>query len=451
MPTILIVEDEDKLRRILKIMLMQKNYKILEADNGVEAVNILKDADVDLVISDIKMPKMDGFELLKFIQNENIPVPVIFITAFATIESAVEAMRLGAIDYIQKPFEEDKIIITVEKALGVSKILQEKNQLKKELDQLKLPVELIFESEKMKNIILMLKKAISLNRTTFLITGESGVGKEVIARFIHKMSKRDNKSFIPINCNAIPKDLVESELFGYEKGAFTGAIKSRKGAFELADKGTLFLDEIGDLPFDIQGKLLRVLQEQKFYRVGGSSEINVDVQIIAATNKNLEELVKKGKFREDLFYRLNVIPVHVPPLRERKEDILPLAEYFLRNIAGIEHDNFFTENAKKIIETYNYPGNIRELKNTIERAWILAGGKLPINFEHLKFLKIQSVTGQLKENLLLPEEGINLEELEKDLIRQALNKTGGNKSAAARLLGLTRSKLRTRVKMLEDG
>ncbi len=449
MATILIVEDEDKLRRILKIMLMQKNYHILEAANGRQAIETLKENDIDLVISDIKMPEMDGFELLEYIQKENIPVPVIFITAFATIESAVEAMKKGVIDYIQKPFEEEKILITVEKALGISKILQEKNELKKELENLKLPVELIFESQKMREIILMLKRAISLNRTTYLITGESGVGKEVIARFIHKMSSRKNNRFIALNCNAIPRELVESELFGYEKGAFTGAARSKKGAFELADGGTLFLDEIGDLPFDIQGKLLRVLQEKKFYKVGGSTEISVDVQIIAATNKNLQQLVEEKNFREDLFYRLNVIPVHIPALRERREDILPLSNFFIKELSQGDYNEFFTENAKKIILSYTYPGNIRELKNIIERAWILAGGKLPINAEHLKFLKLSDSPKKLNGNILLPDNGINLEELEKELIKQALDKTGGNKSAAARLLGLTRSKLRTRVKMLE--
>jgi transcriptional regulator with PAS, ATPase and Fis domain len=242
---------------------------------------------------------------------------------------------------------------------------------------------------------------------------------------------------------------VESELFGYEKGAFTGAIKSKKGAFELADKGTLFLDEIGDLPFDIQGKLLRVLQEQKFYRVGGSSEIKVDVQIIAATNKELEKLIKKGHFREDLYYRLNVIPVHIPSLRDRREDILPLAKHFLKELTGVEVKEFLTENAKKIVESYNYPGNIRELKNTIERAWILSGGKVPINSDNLRFLKFSNLDQKFDDNITLPNSGINLEELEKQLIKQALDKTGGNKSAAARLLGLTRAKLRTRVKMLE--
>jgi DNA-binding NtrC family response regulator len=449
MATILIVEDEEKLRRILKIILMQENYNIIESSNGLEAIAKLRENDVDIVISDIKMPEMDGFELLQHIKEENIPVPVIFITAFATIESAVNAMRMGVIDYIQKPFEEEKILITVEKALGISRILQEKNELKKELDELKLPVELIFESQKMREVIFMLKKAVSLNRTTYLITGESGVGKEVIARFIHKISIRKNEKFIPINCNAIPKDLVESELFGYEKGAFTGAIKSKKGAFELADKGTLFLDEIGDLPFDIQGKLLRVLQEQKFYRVGGSSEIKVDVQIIAATNKELEKLIKKGHFREDLYYRLNVIPVHIPSLRDRREDILPLAKHFLKELTGVEVKEFLTENAKKIVESYNYPGNIRELKNTIERAWILSGGKVPINSDNLRFLKFSNLDQKFDDNITLPNSGINLEELEKQLIKQALDKTGGNKSAAARLLGLTRAKLRTRVKMLE--
>ena len=449
MSTILIVEDEVKLRNILKIMIMQQNYDILEASNGLEALEILHEKEVDLVISDIKMPEMDGFELLNKIKEKSIPVPLVFITAFATVESAVEAMRLGVFDYIQKPFEEEKIILTIEKALGFSKILKEKNELQKELEQLNLPDDLIFESKKMREVLLMLKNAVKLNSLVYLITGESGAGKEVIARYIHRLSDRKEKKFVALNCNAIPKELVESELFGYTKGAFTGAVKNKKGAFELANQGTIFLDEIGDLPLDVQGKLLRVLQEQSFTSVGGINEKNVDIQIIAATNKNLEEMVKIGSFREDLFYRLNIIPINVPPLRERKEDILPLAEYFLKKRCG-EHNQYFTENAKSLLLSYNYPGNVRELKNIIERAFILAGGNLPISADNMGFIKINNGK-RINNNIFkLPEQGINLEELEKKLIKQALEKAEGNKSAAARLLGLTRSKFRTRVKMLEE-
>ena len=449
MAYILVVDDEEKIRRVLKIMLSLHGHKVDEAGSGEEALEKVKESYYDLVIADIKMPGMDGITLLQEINKLDTPVPVVFITAYASVESAVEAMKMGAVDYIAKPFEEDRILLTVERALGVSRLLSEKRELQEELRKRTLPKDMVCESEAMKRVIELADKVAPLENTTVLITGESGVGKEVIARYIHSISPRRKKRFVAVNCGAIPANLIESELFGYEKGAFTGATSRKRGLFEAAEGGTLFLDEIGEMPLEAQVKLLRVLQERKIQRVGGTEEIPVDVRIIAATNQDLEELVRKGSFREDLFYRLNVFPIHIPPLRERKEDIEPLVRLFVERVMGKPAEGpVLTAGAKKILEQYPFPGNVRELANAVERALILTGGKLPLTAEALSFLGQQKASP--RRVFELPPEGISLEELEKELIKQALERTGGNKSAAARLLGLTRTKLRTRLKMLEE-
>ena len=451
MAHILVVDDEDKIRRIIRLMLSVKGHKIDEAKNGEEAFLKLKEDYYDLVIADIKMPKMDGMELLKRINDEGIGVPVVFITAYATVESAVEAMKMGAVDYIPKPFDEDRLLLTVEKALGISRIIAEKKQLQEELERITVPKDIVCASEPMKRVLEVAKKVAKLKGTTVLITGESGVGKEVVARFIHRSSPRAKKRFVAVNCAAIPSTLLEAELFGYEKGAFTGATSRKKGVFESADGGTVFLDEIGDMPLEAQAKLLRVLQEKKIQRIGGTEEIPVDVRIIAATNKNLEKMVKEGKFREDLFYRLNVFPIHIPPLRERKEDIEPLVRLFVERVTGKRPEGpVLTTGARRLLEEYPFPGNVRELANAVERAIILSGGELPLTAEHFSFLHTKQEQGAGKPLIVLPPEGISLEEVEKELIKQALERTGGNKSAAARLLGLTRTKLRTRLKLLKE-
>ncbi len=449
MAYILVVDDEEKIRRILRLMLELKGHRVDVAPNGETALQMVKENCYDLVIADIRMEGMSGLELLEEIKKLSPPVPVVFITAYATVESAVEAMRAGAVDYIPKPFEEERIHLTIERALGISRLLSEKEALKRELDQYVLPGDIVCASPAMKKVIQMVQKVAAKPDTTVLITGESGVGKEVIARYLHRLSPRAEKRFVAINCAAIPQNLIESELFGHEKGAFTGAVRRKKGIFEVAQGGTVFLDEIGDLPLEAQAKLLRVLQEKKIQRVGGTEEIPVDVRIVAATHQDLEDLVAKDLFREDLFYRLNVFPIHIPPLRERPEDILPLAEHFIRRFVGKElKGSLLTPGAQKLLLKYPFPGNVRELANAIERALILSGGELPLTAEHLSFL---DDTRPREKNLFeLPPEGISLEELEKELIRQALERTGGNQSAAARLLGLTRSKFRTRMKMLEN-
>ena len=449
MARILVVDDEEKIRKLLKIMLSLKGHSVDEAEDGEEALAKIEEDAYDLIIADIKMPKLDGMELLKRINAMEVQIPVIFITAYATVDSAVEAMKLGAVDYISKPFEEDRIILTVEKALGISKLLQEKKELEEELERRVLPKDIVCNSPAMKRVLELAEKVARLPGTTVLITGESGVGKEVVARFIHRRSPRAKKRFIAVNCGAIPEHLLESELFGYEKGAFTGAYQRKKGIFEIADGGTVFLDEIGDMPLEAQVKLLRVLQDKKVQRLGGTEEIEVDVRIIAATNKNLEKLVKEGKFREDLFYRLNVFPIKIPPLRERKEDIVPLVRLFAEKVVSKEIEGpILTPGAEKILKHYAWPGNVRELANAVERAIILSGGEFPLNADHFSFL-VESKGTRSRYFIELPPEGISLEEVEKELIRQALERTGGNKSAAARLLGLTRTKLRTRLKLLE--
>ncbi len=453
MANILIVDDEKKIRHILGIMLSRKGHSISEAGSGVEALKLLENGAFDVVISDIRMPEMDGFELLEHIRKMKIPVPVIVITAFGTIDSAVEAMKKGAVDYITKPFEEERIVLAVEKAAGVSRILKENIKLKRELKRLAKKGEIVCVSGAMQRVMDMAAKVADKPDTTVLITGESGTGKEIVAKFIHDHSPRAKGRFVAINCAAITDTLVQSTLFGHEKGAFTGAERSKQGLFEYASGGTLFLDEIGDLPLEAQAKLLRALQERTIQRVGGNESIKVDVRVICATNQDLERLVKQGDFREDLFYRINVFPIHIPPLRQRKEAIIPLAEYFIRKFVDSmpeEDQQLLTQGAKKILMNYSWPGNIRELANTMERAIILAGLP-PVTAEHLEFLKTGQETKGLSEGLKLSQEGINLEELEKDLIKQALQLTGNNQSAAARLLGLTRSKFRTRVKQLEEG
>ena len=447
MGKILIVDDERRIRSILGIMLQSLGHETEQAEDGVEAIEKLENQGFDLVISDIRMDNMDGKALLKSIKEKHLGLPVIFITAYASVESSVEALRLGAADYIVKPFEEEQIQVAVERALGMGKILSENIMLKKSLEQGEKKVQKVFHSSSMKKVETMIKK-VSQTDATVLVTGESGVGKEVVSRMIHDNSNRKNERFVPVNCASISKNLMESELFGYEKGAFTGAEKRARGKFEFADKGTLFLDEVGELPFEAQAKLLRVLQEKKILRVGGNREIDVDARLICATNKNLEHCVAAGTFREDLFYRLQVFPIEVPPLRERKEDLVPLALIFLEKHAGQWQESrggeVLTPAAVKRLKAYHWPGNVRELSNTMERIMILKSGKLPVNADDLGFLSVSSQKRQDNgEAFELPAEGIDYETLRKSLVKQALDRTGGNKSSAARLLNLTRSKFRT--------
>jgi len=449
MAYILIVDDEPKMRHILKIMLTLQGHMVDEASDGEAARSMILESAYDLIISDIRMPRLDGLTLLGHVQGMEIPVPVIFITAFATVDSAVEAMKRGAVDYITKPFDESRIVLTVEKALGISRILSENRALRDELALQTAGTDMVCVSEAMKRLLDVAGRVAEKSDTTVLITGESGTGKEVIAKFIHQQSPRAHARFVAVNCAAITANLVESTLFGHEKGSFTGAEKRRQGLFEYASGGSLFLDEVGDLPLEAQAKLLRALQEKVIQRVGGNEQIPVDVRVICATNQDIEALVEEGRFRQDLYYRINVFPLAIPPLRERQDAIIPLAEHFVikfrnRTPAG----GTLTQGAKRVLLEHPWPGNVRELANAVERAVILAGER-PISAEDLSFLK--TCTGVMENGGVwqLPPQGISLEALERDLIRQALEMSSNNQSAAARLLGLTRSKLRTRVKQLE--
>jgi DNA-binding NtrC family response regulator len=449
MAKILIVDDEKKIRHLLSIMLERAGHAIVQAEDGLEALQLLEAAPVDIVITDIRMPRMSGTEMLKKIKAAGYSCPVIFITAFATVESAVEVMRLGAADYITKPFEEERILLTVERTLNISRVLNENKELKKELSRTTRHDKIICASKGMKRVLSVTAKA-AKSDTTVLISGESGTGKELLARFIHFMSNRKSGRFVAINCAAISPQLVESELFGYERGAFTGADRKTEGKFEYATGGTLFLDEIGDLSTDAQAKLLRALQEKKIRRVGGNREIEVDVRLVCATNSNLKESVAEGRFRQDLFFRINVFPVELPPLRERKEDVIPLCKHFLEKLTGVPDVNL-QDGAMRLLMEYAWPGNVRELANAVERALILSPEKKGLTMESLSFLKSDiEIKNSNGNGFKLPPGGISLEELERDFVRQALDASGNNQSVAARLLGLTRAKFRVLLKNAGD-
>ncbi|MGQ9670332.1 MAG: sigma-54-dependent transcriptional regulator, partial [Desulfosoma sp.] len=364
MARILVVDDEKKMRHLLSMMLASRGHTTEQAADGREAFDLLLRKPYDLVITDLRMPHMDGRELFRHMKSRGIDIPVIFITAFATVESAVESLQEGVVDYISKPFEEDRILATVERTLRLSSILEENRDLLNELRRMSGSYDIVFQSQAMHRVV-NLVKAVAEEDTTVLIRGESGTGKELLARFIHETSPRRTKRFVPVNCAAIPQGLIESELFGHEKGAFTSADRRSLGKFEAASQGTLFLDEIGDMPLDAQAKLLRVLQEKKIQRVGGQTEIPVDVRILCATNQDLESLVQEGRFRSDLFYRINVFPIELPPLRHRLEDVPLLANHFARRFFASD-DMEITPGAMDLLMNYSWPGNVRELANVME-------------------------------------------------------------------------------------
>lgn len=446
MAYILVVDDEEKMRHLLSIMLEGEGHRADQAGNGLEALEKIRETVYDMVITDIKMPGMDGVQLLEKMKELNILCPVVFITAFATVESAVEAMRQGAEDYITKPFDAHKILMTVERTLKLSRVMSENKDLKQRLRKAEGRDEIIYASQSMA-AVMDLAQRVARSDSAVLISGESGTGKELLARYIHRMSLRGENRFVPVNCAAISPSLVESELFGYEKGAFTGADRQSQGKFEYASGGTLFLDEIGDLPLEAQAKLLRALQEKKIQRVGGNAEIPVDVRVICATNRKLNQRVESGDFRQDLFFRVNVFPIESPPLRERMDDVIPLAGYFLKRLSGtgIKLD----PGAVKVLMGYSWPGNVRELANAIERAVILTGDHRTLTGEIFSFLKFPASCNMDPGGFKLPSSGIVLEKLENDLVRQALEMSGNNQSGAAKLLGLTRAKFRVLLKQLE--
>ncbi len=448
MTTILIVDDEEKIRNLISIMLERKGYGVDQAKDGKDALAKLSLSTYNLVISDIKMPEIGGKELIKRMIKQGIMTPVVFITAFATVDSAVEMMQHGAVDYITKPFNEAKLQLSVKRALNLSTLITENQEMKEALEESSKEHKLVYKSKSMKHVVDLSNSVASVD-TAVLISGESGTGKELVARYIHSQSLRNKNRFVPVNCAAISPNLVESELFGYEKGAFTGADSRKRGKFEFATKGTLFLDEIGDLPLESQGKLLRALQEKKFQRVGGNEEIPVDVRIICATNKNLEAMVIKNLFRQDLFYRINVFPVFIPSLRQRKEDIILLTEYFMKKFPFGKHHEITQGACNKLME-YSWPGNVREFANVIERCLILTSNTKKITSDTLSFLKVYQLHEKGTLLIKLPPGGIQLQQVQLTLVKQALSVAGNNQTSAAKLLGLSRSKFRVLLKNINN-
>ncbi len=375
--SILIIDDEKAILKVMEMNLQREGYSVFTADNGNDGLKILQEKDIDVLLLDHQMPDINGLELLKIIKNRYKDLPVIMVTAYGTIEMAVDAMKLGAFHYLTKPINFDEMYIIIRNAIEQKRLLNRVEMLTQEVKQLYGMGNIITNNQRMKEILEMLP-GVADTEATILIMGETGTGKELIARAIHYNSKRAKGPFVKVNCTALSETILESELFGHEKGAFTGAYKLRKGRFEVADSGSIFLDEMGDIPISMQLKLLRVLQEMEFERVGGSDTIKVDVRVIAATNRDLEDAVKKGTFREDLYYRINIIPVRIPPLRERKDDIPLLAIHFIDKFNKKNKKNIKEPSAELIamLMDYNWPGNIRELENAIERAVILEKGEI---------------------------------------------------------------------------
>ena len=445
---ILIVDDEASFRNVLTVILRKEGYEVEGATNGEEGLNKISNAAFDHVLCDIRMPKMDGLEFLRESQKAGAEAPVIMMSAFGTVDTAIEAMKLGAYDYISKPFKPDEIILTLKKA-------EEREGLRKENELLRRQVKkeysfenIVSKNEKMNKIFEIIRK-VAPYKSTILITGESGTGKELVAKAIHYNSDRSKMFFVPVNCGAIPENLLESELFGHVKGAFTDAIRTKKGLFEEADEGTIFLDEIGELPAQLQVKLLRVLQDGEIRRVGESKSIQINVRIIAATVKDLAKEVNEGRFRDDLFYRLNVLHLSIPPLRERKEDIPLLIQHFINkhNHNLNKHVKEVDSKALELLMNYKWSGNVREVENTIERAVVLTDGDR-IELDNLPF-EIQNFQNEVPM-VPMAEEEYSVKKasrmLEMGLIRKALRKTKGNHTHAARLLEISHRALLYKIK-----
>ena len=457
---VLIVDDEPNLRKILSAQLSRDGYDVLTAEDGEKGLAALREHHIDLVITDLKMPKIDGMTLLREALREEPQLPVVMITAHGTVDTAVEALKIGAFDYLTKPFDKDEVRQIVAKALKTRLLAGQAATLVKEAPNAR--VGIIGAAPGIVDLYAVLER-VADTPTTALITGESGTGKELVARALHDHSSRKDKPFIKVNCAAIPKELIESELFGYERGAFTGAVSSKPGRFELANGGTLFLDEIGEIPVEMQVKLLRALQESEFERVGGIKTIRVDVRLVAATNRELKKLIAAGTFREDLFYRLNVVPIRLPALRERAGDIPLLVEHFLtkfndrlkKHVTGVEPE------ALDVLSAYSWPGNIRELENVTERAVLFCdaqklriedlppevrGGTPPAPQAQLNAADLQaalSSEGGLKEHVK-----VAMSRLERELVSRALHQTNGNVTHAARLLKISRKGLQLKMKEL---
>lgn len=440
---ILVIDDEDSMCNFMEIMLSKEGYSVDTANNGIDGVDMLKDKNYDLVIADMNMPGMTGLEVLQEVKTIKSNQEFIVMTAFASVDSAIEAMKLGAADYITKPFKVDEIKLTIEKSISRHELIKENSSLKKQL-QLNSSLENFIGNSELVVQLKKLANRIANSDSTVMVRGESGTGKDLISKAIHHMSPRANGPFVTINCGAIPENLLESELFGHVKGAFTGAVKDKDGLFKVADSGTLFLDEVGNTSLNIQVKLLRVLEEKKITPVGGTTPINVDVRLIAATNANLEDDVKEGRFREDLFYRLNVIPVDIPPLRDRKEDIPLLVDFFINKYSRKTNTEpkIISADAMDLLCSYRWTGNVRELENVIERALLLnRSDKLePSDFPE-KLKTPQKVSIVEDDTPLNP----TLESMEKAYIHYIMAQTGGKKREAAKILGIDPSTLYRKI------
>ncbi len=447
MDTILVIEDKESMAEMLKNSLESEGYKVITVGNGKEGLRQIKESRIDLVITDLKIPGKDGIEILRAAKEENQLIPVIVMTAFGSVETAVTAMKEGAFDFITKPFDVDHLLVLIKRALETQRLLTENLLLREEFaSKLGFP-RIIGKSIKIADVAQIVQK-VAPTKTTVLLVGESGTGKELFARAIHNLSNRRHYPFVPINCAAIPRELLESELFGHEKGSFTGAETKKLGKFELADKGTIFLDEIGDMDLTLQSKLLRAIEEGEIERVGAVKSVNVDIRIVAASNKDLEKAVEEKKFREDLFYRLNVFPIKIPPLRERKEDIPLLAEYFINKYCleiKTPLKNILKE-ALDILTDYNWKGNVRELENTIERAIILCDGDT-IAPEHIILSQRTTSDSRVSTEGSLEDVAKRASRIaETQCILKVLRETRGNKSRAAEILRVSYKTLLTKIK-----
>ncbi len=436
---LLVVDDEKSQREILAGFLQKEGYSVALSESGSEALKLFQEKFYEMALIDMKMPGMDGLELLKNIKRISPDTQVVVMTAFGTVETAVSAMKEGAFHYVNKPIDLEELKIILKKASETHALLAENRFFREQLEEKFKDTTIVGESKPIKEVLSIITK-VAKSKTTVLIRGESGSGKELVARAIHNLSERANQKFIAISCAALPESLLESELFGYERGAFTGAMRRKEGRFELADSGTLFLDEIGDISLEMQVKLLRVIEFEEFERLGGKDSVKIDVRILAATNQDLEQRIQEKKFRDDLYYRLNVISIFLPPLRERKEDILLLVDHFLKKYSQKLNKEIkgITPKAKDILLNYSWPGNVRELENVIERGMVLCRGDVLDSLDLPEFRALE------KKEIL--EDNLTLQELEKRYITKVLQQTKGNMGQTAEILGIHRNTLRLKIK-----